>query len=172
VSEIASTPPAGPDRYDYSPIGDRPQFEWPDGARLATYVAINVECFAYGGGGASLTPGMDPPNAAHRTFAWRDYGMRVGLWRLLEELSERGIVATFLLNGYVPQLYPGVAEALQASGGEIVGHGRTNSEMQGGMDVEDERTLIAESSALIEGVFGTRPRGWMSPGATQSANTL
>jgi allantoinase len=165
-------PIAGPGRYDFSPIIDRPDFEWPGGARLATYVAINVECFAYGGGGASLTPGMDPPNAPHRTYGWRDYGMRVGVWRLLDELAERSIVPTVLLNGYVPQMYPSVATALQASGAEIVGHGRTNSEMQGGMALDEERTLIAESTELLVKAFGRRPQGWMSPGATQSANTL
>jgi allantoinase len=158
-------------RYDYSPITDRPAFAWPAGSGLAAYVAINVECFAYGGGGATLTPGADPPHSEHRRYGWRDYGIRVGLWRLLDELAQRAITPTFLLNAYVPQLYPAVAAALTASGGEIVGHGRTNSELQGGLDEADERELIDESTRLLTDAFGTRPYGWMSPGATQSPQT-
>lgn len=162
-------PDAG--RYTYRPITDRPAFAWPHGGGLAAYVAVNVECFAYGGGGATLTPGMDPPNSEHRRYGWRDYGIRVGLWRILDELAARELPAAFLLNAWVPELYPPVAEALRASGGEIVGHGRTNSELQGGMAEDEERTLIEESTALLTEAFGTSPAGWMSPGATQSANT-
>lgn len=158
-------------RYAYRPITDRPAFTWPHGTGLAAYVAVNVECFAYGGGGATLTPGLDPPNSEHRRYGWRDYGIRVGLWRILDELAERNIPAAFLLNAGVPEAYPQVADALRTCGGEIVGHGRTNSELQGGLAEPEERALIEESTALLSAAFAARPAGWMSPGATQSAHT-
>src|SRR5215475_15887097 len=71
------------DRYPYSPIIDRPNFSWPDGKRLAVYLGLNIEHFAFGAGeGLLLTVAGAAPDP--RTFAWRDYGNRVGVWRCLE----------------------------------------------------------------------------------------
>lgn len=163
---------ATPGRYRYSAITERPRYRWPGGSALALYVAINVECFAYGtGAGATLTPGMDPPNSEHRKYAWRDYGMRVGFWRILEALAEHDLVPCYLLNAYVCRLYPDVVAAIEASGGEVVGHGRTNAELQGGMEEAEEAALIEESTRILTETFGKAPRGWMSPGATQSPRT-
>lgn len=163
----------GQNRYEHVAIVHRPKFEWPGGHSLAAYIAINVECFAYGSGaGATLTPGMDPPASEHRKYSWRDYGLRVGLFRLLDALAQRELVPTFLLNAYVCRLYPDVVEAILESGGEVVGHGRTNAELQGPMWEGQEASLIQESTAILTETFGRPPAGWMSPGATQSARTL
>ena len=87
-------------RYGYSPIVKRPQYDWPGGKRLAFYVALNIEHFAFGAG-----LGMDPSNRSGqqntRNFAWRDYGNRVGNWRLFEMLDELKLPATILLNSSV-----------------------------------------------------------------------
>src|SRR5262249_46991233 len=70
-------------RYPYSPIIDRPDYSWPDGKRLAVYLGLNIEHFAFGAGeGHLLTVAGAAPDP--RTFAWRDYGNRVGVWRCLE----------------------------------------------------------------------------------------
>ena len=69
-------------RYDYSVIDERPDYSWPGGKRLAVYLGLNIEHFAFGAGeGHLLTAATTPPDA--RTFAWRDYGNRVGVWRCL-----------------------------------------------------------------------------------------
>jgi len=74
-------------RYAYSPIIDRPDYFWPDGKRLAVYLGLNIEHFAFGAGeGHLLTVAGVPPDP--RTFAWRDYGNRVGVWRCLELFDE------------------------------------------------------------------------------------
>lgn len=159
-------------RFPYSAIVNRPQFDWPGGHTVAAYIAINVECFAYGTGtGPTLTPGMDPPNSEHRKYSWREYGNRVGFFRLLRALEERELRPCFLLNAYVCHLYPDVVEAIKESGGEVIGHGRTNAEMQGAMWEREEKALIDESTNILADTFGVRPSGWMSPGATQSART-
>ena len=74
-------------RYAYSPIIDRPNYSWPDGKRLAVYLGLNIEHFAFGAGEGHLltVPGVAPDA---RTFAWRDYGNRVGVWRCLELFDE------------------------------------------------------------------------------------
>lgn len=162
----------GHGRYGFTPITARPAYRWPGETGLAVYVALNVECFAWDGHGPSLTPDGDPPNAQHRRYSWRDYGNRVGFWRLIEEFAAHELPATFLLNAFVIDMYPQIAAAIKDSGGEVVGHGRTNSEPQGGMDAAQERELIAESTTLLTDYFGQRPYGWMSPSGCQSPQTL
>jgi len=84
-------------RYAYSPIIDRPDYSWPDGKRLAVYLGLNIEHFAFGAGeGHLLTVANPPPDP--RTFAWRDYGNRVGVWRCLELFDELNLPAAHLIN--------------------------------------------------------------------------
>jgi len=75
-------------RYDYSPIIERPVYDWPNGTRLAVYLALNLEHFAFGEGlGAQLAPGGEEPDVLN--YAWRDYGNRVGVWRLLRLFDDQ-----------------------------------------------------------------------------------
>ena len=70
-------------RYGYSAIVNRPDFNWPDGKRLAVYIGLNLEHFSFGDGlGAELCPGGPHPDVLN--YAWRDYGNRVGVWRLID----------------------------------------------------------------------------------------
>ena len=88
------------DRYAYSPIVDRPDYSWPDGKRLAVYLGLNIEHFAFGAGeGHLLTVAGAAPDP--RTFAWRDYGNRVGVWRCLELFDELNLPAAHLINAAV-----------------------------------------------------------------------
>ncbi|MGH9099940.1 MAG: polysaccharide deacetylase family protein [Acidimicrobiales bacterium] len=148
-------------------------FDWPGGKRLAVYLALNVESFAFGTGtGPTLTPAGDPPNSEHRKFAWRDYGQRVGIWRMVDAFTERKLPVSYLLNAYCCQEYPEIVDSIKQRGEEVVGHGRSNSEMQGGMLEVQEKQLIDDATATLTETFGVQPRGWMSPGATQSSVTL
>ncbi len=161
---------AGHDRYDYAPITRRPSFDWPGGRKLAVYVGLNLEHFAFGEGlGAELAPGGPQPDVLN--YAWRDYGNRVGAWRMLELLDELDLPATVLANsamyGYAPEL---MAEH-HARGDEIAGHGRTNSERQSVFDPDAERALIAEATAVLTDAEGVAPRGWLSPWIAESRVT-
>ena len=70
-------------RYAYSALPQRPVFDWPGGRRLAVYLGVNVDCFGFGTGlGAELAPGGPQPDVLNH--AWRDYGNRVGLWRIMD----------------------------------------------------------------------------------------
>ena len=70
-------------RYSYSSLPNRTKYEWPNGTKLAVYVAMNIEAFSYGEGkGAAIAP---PEQAmSHSIYSWRDYGNRVGFWRLMD----------------------------------------------------------------------------------------
>ena len=84
-------------RYAYRPIVDRPDYDWPDGRRLAIYFGVNYEVFDFGGGlGPELAPAQTDPDVMN--YAWRDYGNRVGAWRLFDLFDRLGLRTTALLN--------------------------------------------------------------------------
>lgn len=157
-------------RYEYHPLPSRPVYDWPDGRRLAVYVALNLEHFSFGEGlGAELAPGGPQPDILN--YAWRDYGNRVGAWRLLRLFEELGLPCSVLANsamyGYAPELMA----AFRARGDEVVGHGRSNSERQGILPEAEERALIVEATEVIARHEGQRPTGWLGPWISESAVT-
>ena len=157
----------GHGRYDYSPIIKRPDYSWPGGKRLAFYIALNIEHFAFGAG-----LGIDPHNRggpqSSRNFAWRDYGNRVGNWRLFNILDELKLPASILLNSSVCYHYPEIVEKIKARGDDVLGHGRTNSEVMKPLWADDEARVIQEITEVIEKYVGVRPTGWMGPAASES----
>jgi peptidoglycan/xylan/chitin deacetylase (PgdA/CDA1 family) len=157
-------------RYDYTPWRCRTPYAWPNGAKLAVYLGVNLEHFAFGEGlGAELAPGGPQPDVLN--FAWRDYGNRVGGWRLLDLLDELSLPATVLLNSAMYDYAPALVAAHRARGDEMAGHGRTNSERQSVLPEPEERRLIAESTEAIARHEGTAPRGWLSPWIAESRTT-
>jgi peptidoglycan/xylan/chitin deacetylase (PgdA/CDA1 family) len=158
-------PPRHHDRYSYSPIGARPLYDWPDGKRLAVYVALNLEWFSFGEGlGAELAPAAHQPDVLN--YAWRDYGNRVGVFRLAELFAELKLPVSLLVNA---DMYAHAPQAVAAfAGAEIVGHGRSNSERQGTLSENEENALIAQTTAAIEKYSGGRPHGWLGPWISQS----
>lgn len=157
-------------RYDYHAWPKRRTYAWPGEARLAVYLGLNLEHFAFGAGlGAELAPGGPQPDVLN--FAWRDYGNRVGAWRLIRLLGEFGLPATVLLNSAMYDYAPDLVAAHRARGDEIAGHGRTNSERQSVLPEAGERALIAESTAAILRHEGRAPRGWLSPWIAESRVT-
>ena len=158
------------DRYDYAGWRGRPAYAWPNGKRLAVYLGVNLEHFAFGEGlGAELAAGGPQPDVLN--FAWRDYGNRVGAWRLLETLDELALPATVLLNSAMYDYAPDLVAAHRARGDEMAGHGRTNSERQSILPEAEEAALIAESTAAIASAEGIAPRGWLSPWIAESRTT-
>jgi allantoinase len=169
---ISITPPVLPThgRYPYSAITRRPVYDWPNGKRLAVYLGLNLEHFAFGEGlGAELAPGGPHPDVLN--FAWRDYGNRVGIWRVLALFDALALPASVLVNSSIYGYCPEVMDAVRARGDEIVGHGRTNAERQGVLPEADERRLIDETTAVISAAEGSSPVGWLGPWISQSPVT-
>lgn len=157
-------------RFRYSAIVDRPDFTWPGGKRLAFHLALNLEHFAYGEGlGISYSPGIPHPNTYN--WAWREYGNRVGVWRLIELFDELDLPISLLLNSRVYDHCPEVVARFRERGDEIVGHGRTNSEHQNDFDEAGEAALIKEVRDAISHHEGHAPKGWLSPGVNPSTST-
>ncbi|MEM6491463.1 MAG: polysaccharide deacetylase family protein, partial [Pseudomonadota bacterium] len=104
-------------------------------------------------------------------YAWRDYGNRVGVWRMLELFDELALPTTALVNSDMYDHAPPVVAAFRDRGDEIAGHGRTNAERQGVLAEEEERRLIEEATARIATAEGRAPTGWLGPWISQSAVT-
>ena len=158
-------------RYDYSPIIDREPLRFPNGARIAVWVVPNIEHFRFDQPSTSIAPVTANLVPDVLNYAWRDYGVRVGVWRMIDVLERHGIRATVALNSDVCIHYPQIIDATRALGWEHMGHGRTNSEWINQQSESDERTLIREVLETIEQATGTRPKGWLSPSLTESLNT-
>lgn len=158
-------------RYTYSNITRRPDYTWPGGQRLAVYVAVNIEQFIYGEGkGAAIAP---PDQAtSHSIFSWRDYGNRVGIWRLFELFDALDIPLEAQMNTAIYEHCPDIPARLRARGDEIVGHGLTNSVEQGGLDETAEAALIRSVTETITQQEGQAPLGWMSPWLSNSEVTM
>lgn len=157
-------------RYDYSAIVHRPDYAWPGGRRLAVYLALNLEHFAFGEGlGASLGPPSPQPDVLN--YSWRDYGNRVGVWRLLELFENLRMPSAVLLNTSIYDYCPDVLAPFRSRGDEMVGHGHTNSQRQGALDEDGERALIEQCMLRMAQEEGAAPKGWLSPWISESVHT-
>jgi peptidoglycan/xylan/chitin deacetylase (PgdA/CDA1 family) len=157
--------------YEYSAIVDRPAIHWPAGKRVAFYVGLNVEHFRSDKPSTSIveaTSSLVPDALNH---GWRDYGARVGIWRIIEALDRHGVRASVLLNSEVPERYPQIVEAGLRRNWVWLAHGRNNSVLHSGLDRDDERAELLDIVETIEKATGRRPRGWMGPALTETFHT-
>jgi allantoinase len=159
------------ERSVYSAIVDRPPLRLPQGTRLVVWPILNVEVWEIerpmprqaltAPTGAALLP--DVPN-----WAWHEYGMRVGFWRLHAALERLRIRPTLSINGKVCESYPRVAQAARDAGWEFMGHSFVQIPMH---KVEDERDAIHRTLDALERFTGKRPVGWLGPGLTETYDT-
>jgi len=159
------------DRYEYSPLPERPDFTWPGGKRLSVAICNNIEIFSYCDGLGSDSASIAAPQTS-RNYAWRDYGNRVGQWYLFDLLDELGLPASHNFNSLLFQHCPQLADRIITRKDEFVAHGRTNGERQDIFSEADERRLIAEAATGIRDYTGSAPQGWMGPYLAHSPVTL
>lgn len=159
-------------RLDYQPIHQRPPLKLPGGARVAVWTIVNIENWRPTGPmpRTVLPPPMGQPMLPDLpNWAWHEYGMRVGFWRFVETLSSRGLKATFALNGSCCEVYPQACQAALDAGWDFMGHGLVQQPMH---KTSDQKAAIADTIAAITKFTGRPPRGWESPGLTETDETL
>lgn len=162
--------------FPYLPMRGRPALTWPHGARLALWVNPNIEFF----GLDDVMPGNVNERIAReharvpnvRNWSLRDYGNRVGVWRLMATLTRYGIRASAALNSEVCDHHPEIIDEARRLGWELMGHGRTNALRINEMDPQAERAAIREALDRIETAWGQRPVGWLGPGLAETWHTL
>jgi len=160
-------PLATHNRFDYSPIHRRPDYRWPNGARLAVYLGFNIEHFEFGSGmGAKLGAQCGEPDILN--YSWREYGNRVGAWRCLDLFNRLALPAGIVANTSVLDHCRELIEACLERGDELIAHGHTNAVHQGAYSEASERALLDYCADRFNQVTGRRPAGWLSPWIAES----
>ncbi|ARQ70500.1 polysaccharide deacetylase family protein [Streptomyces marincola] len=157
--------------FDYSPIVDRAPIHWPGGARVAFYLAVNVEHYRVDRPSTSIFADTRELSPDPLNYGWRDYGPRVGIWRLVDTLDRLGVRASVMLNSDVAARYPRIIEAGRQRDWVWAAHGRNNSTLQAGMTREEERAYLTDVVGTIERATGRRPLGWLGPALTETYHT-
>ncbi len=153
--------------FRYVPVIERPRITWPGNARLALWVSPNIEFFPLNEP-VPFGNGISPD-----VLAWsqRDYGGRVGVYRVMNVLDKHGIRATVALNADVCDEYPEIIAEAMKRDWELMGHGETNSHMLDGLQEGERRRAIIATFDRLEAASGRRPRGWLSPGVRMTWDT-
>ena len=158
--------------FPYSPIIHRPPLKWPNGAHVALWVIPNIEFFALDekvppGSGGTGVPVPDVP-----TWSARDYGNRVGVFRLMEVLEKHGIRATVALNSELCTEHPAIIKEGNKLKWEWMGHCESNTRRLNAAPPGEEPRIIKDSLAVIEKATGAHPRGWLGSGLQETWDTL
>ncbi|MFT3754389.1 MAG: polysaccharide deacetylase family protein [Pseudoxanthomonas sp.] len=162
------------DRYDWSMLAQRPAVRWPDDKPLALWINLSLEHFPLNPKGEGFKPhgAMTMPYPDLRHYTLRDYGNRVGVFRVLDALEKHGLRASAAVNGELAQRYPSLLRRLKARTTELLAHGwNMDSVHHGGMSPEHEADCIARTLAVLSPWSDTPIRGWLSPAHSQSKNT-
>lgn len=155
-------------RYDYSPIIKREKLEWPNGARIALCVYPNIEYFHID----KVIPNEGRPRLPDITnYSARDYGARIGIFRMMDVLDKHGICASALVNADVCQQHPTIIEEGKKRNWEWLGHGITNNLVMADYPSEEQQSIIRHVKETITAAVGTAPRGWLGPGGEETWDT-
>ncbi len=160
--------------YRWSALKDRPPVVWPGGASVAVWVCVSLEWFPLAPSDTPFrAPGhMQTPYPDYRHYTAREYGTRIGFYRLLEAFSRAGIRVSVATNSAIADRYPSIIADIVAEGHEIIAHSTDmNGTIATGLADDEERALIATSLDTLQRVSGVRPRGWLSIARSQSWNT-
>ncbi len=158
-------------RIPYRLASMAPTLPPPNGKKYIVQLIVNIEAWRFDEKMPRTI--VTPPHGADQlpdvpNFCWAEYGMRLGMDRLIREFGDRGIPIGASINAGVIDIYPSCADAIRAAGWEFIGHGMYQKAIQG---ERDEHGLIEAVLAKIAAFTGTRPRGWLGPGLRQSAAT-
>ena len=162
------------DRYPYRILPRTQPVAWPGGARVALWVAVHAGWFPMDMPTKPfIAPGgMERPYPSFWDFTQRDYGLRIGIYRMMKAMGARGVKGTALLSAALAREYPVLMDDVAAAGWEPACAGLDMGHLHhGGVAEADERAWIAEAAALLRGRFGDAVIGWHSPAHSESART-
>lgn len=161
------------ERYAWSMLQQRPPVAWPGGATLALWINVSLQHFPLDPRGqpVKLPGAMSMPYPDLRHYTLRDYGNRVGVYRVLDALDGAGLKASFAVNACLIGHHAALVREVLARGDEVLAHSWSmDTPHAGGLAEAEEDALVARTLAAWHAA-GLRPRGWLSPGKLQSPNT-
>lgn len=160
------------DRFDWSMLTDRKAVRWPEDKKLALWVNVSLQFFPLNQKGVPVKPpgGMTMPYPDLRHYSLRDYGNRVGIYRILKAFDKYGVNATYAVNGELAERAPYLMSALKDRSAELLGHG-WNMDTLHHNELEDEQGVIKRSLEAISKYSSKEVTGWLSPGRFESDKT-
>lgn len=162
------------DFYAYAPLPARAPLQWPQGKAVATWLCVSLEWFPIVPADKPFrAPGhMQTAYPDYRHYTARDYGNRVGVYRLLDAFAKAGVAASFATNAAIAERYPALLRDIVSAGHDVIAHSTDmNGTIASTLPEEEERALIARSLDSLAQVTGKRPRGWLSIARSQSFRT-
>lgn len=162
------------DRYTWSMLRDRAPVQWPAGARVALWIVPALEWFPLNMKGVPFKPpgAMQTAYPDLRHYTLRDYGNRVGIFRLMQALDQRRLKASVAVNAAVAVRYPALLQECVRRGWEVIGNGLDMDHLHhAGLSREDEKALIDQTLSILRQASGQPVRGWLSPAKSESAHT-
>ncbi|WP_375592812.1 polysaccharide deacetylase family protein [Algihabitans albus] len=163
------------DHYGWSMLADRPAIRWPDGKSLAVWINLSLQFYPLNQRGIpfKVPNGMTMPYPDLRHYSLRDYGNRVGIYRVLKALERYSVRPTFAVNAQLAQQTPYLMARLSDQDGEFLCHGWNMDHLHyGGQDRAEEADIVQRSLETLRELSGQPIRGWLSPARSQSWNTL
>jgi peptidoglycan/xylan/chitin deacetylase (PgdA/CDA1 family) len=168
--------------YDFVPISERKPLRWPNGKRLALLITLNLEYWEltqdrdgpYFAGGPSINDRLLPARVPDfNNYTWREYGHRIGIWRLYDVFDRAGVPASCTVNGIMCEERPQIVKAAASRGWELIAHNwiQTDNLINYRDDRGKEREVIKRTVDVIEKCSGRRPRGWLSSSLRCTMNT-
>jgi len=161
------------DRFEFSALPQRKRWKLPGDARIAVYTVVNVEEWnvekplarEYVTSPAGVVTVPNIPN-----WSWHEYGMRVGIWRIMDALAKRNLKASAAINGRVCEGEgEPVARAMHESGWPFMGHGYEQIPVHA---LDDQRESFRKSFQILKEYTGTAPKGWLGPGLQETFESL
>lgn len=169
-------------KYPYSAITQRGPLNWPNNAKVALIVSLNLEHWdmvkdsdePYYAGGPPILPNTLPGNVPDfPNFTWREYGQRVGIWRLFDVFDEVGVPASCTINAKTALERRAIVDAANERGWEIVAHNYEQGELLSDYahDAIKEREIILRTLTVYKDVVGRPAKGWLSSSLRGTVNT-
>ncbi|MEO8855426.1 MAG: polysaccharide deacetylase family protein, partial [Burkholderiaceae bacterium] len=163
------------DRYDWSMLPRRKPIAWPNGARIALWIVPALEWFPLNMKGQPFKPpgAMQTAYPDLRHYTLRDYGNRVGIFRIMQALEQHKIRASVAINAAVAVRYPSLVQECTQRNWEVIANGLDMDHLHhGGLAVDDERKLVTSTLDILRKASGQAVRGWLSPAKSESFATL
>jgi len=162
------------ERYEWSMLPQRKKVTWPHNARIALWVVPALEWFPLNMAGVPFKPpgAMQTAYPDFRHYTLRDYGNRVGIYRIMKALQQHGIPATVAVNAAVAVRYPALIQQCNQQGWEIMANGLDMDHLHhGGLSADEEKKWVDQTLSILRKASGQAVRGWLSPAKSESFNT-
>lgn len=168
--------------YDFVPLPARNPLKWPNGKRVALILTFNLETWdltkdttkPYYAGGPAILPDILPGDTPDfPNYTWREYGQRVGIWRLIDLFDKLGVPASCTTNAVTFERRKAMTDAALERGWELLAHNWEQGELltDFAKDPAKEREVVLRTLDAYEQHTGRNAKGWLSSSLRSTLQT-